>query len=38
MVDKVEKIYKAIRKAYGYDAMADELVDALAELMEAYEK
>ena len=37
MVDKVEKIYTAIRKVYGYNSEADELVDSLAELMECYE-
>jgi hypothetical protein len=30
MVDKVEKIYQAIRKVYGYNGEADELVDSLA--------
>ncbi len=37
MVDKIEKIYKAIRRTYGYGDDADELIDSLAELMECYE-
>lgn len=37
-IDKTEKIYKAIRKAYGYDGEADEIMDALDEMADAWER
>lgn len=37
-IAKVNKIYEAIRKAYGYDKQADELIDMLDEMAYAYEQ
>lgn len=37
MVDKIEKIYTAIRKVYGYGDEAEEIMDAFDELIDAYE-
>lgn len=36
--EKVELIYQAIRKAYGYDEKADELVDFMYGLMDDHER
>lgn len=36
-VNKVNKIYEAIRKAYGYDEQAEELIDMLDVMAYAYE-
>ena len=30
--ESIEKMYKAIRKEYGYDDEADELIDLLGEM------
>lgn len=38
MVDKVEKIYTAIRKVYGYGDEAEEIMDAFDEMVDAYER
>ncbi len=35
---KVNKIYEAIRKAYGYDEQADKLIDLLDDMAYAYEQ
>ena len=37
-VYKLDKIYKAIRKVYGYDEQADKLIDMLDEMAYAYEQ
>lgn len=37
MVDKIEKIYQAIRKVYGYDDEAEKIMEAFDELIDAYE-
>lgn len=37
-VYKINKIYEAIRKAYGYDKQADELIDLLDDMAYAYEQ
>ena len=34
---KLEKIYEAIRKTYGYDEQADKLIDMLDDMAYAYE-
>lgn len=36
--DKIEKIYQAVRKQYGYDNEGDELVDFLYDLMDDHER
>lgn len=38
MYDKIDKIYEAVRKVYGYDKRADDLVDFLSDLAEAYDR
>lgn len=38
MYDKIDKIYEAVRKTYGYDKRADDLVDFLSDLAEAYDR
>lgn len=35
---KIDKIYEAVRKVYGYDNEGDELVDFLFDLMEDHER
>ena len=35
---KVDKIYEAIRKVYGYDEQAEKLIDMLDDMACAYEK
>ena len=35
---KIEKIYEAIRKAYGYDEQAEKLIDLLDDMAYAYEQ
>lgn len=35
---KIDKIYTAIRKTYGYDNEGDELVDFLLDLEEDHER
>lgn len=36
--DKINKIYEAVRKIYGYGNEGDELVDFLFDLMEDHER
>lgn len=36
--NKIDKIYEAVRKAYGYGNDGDELVDFLFDLMEDHER
>ena len=36
--NKINKIYKAVRKTYGYGDDSDELVDFLFDLMEDHER
>lgn len=36
--DKSNEIYAAIRKAYGYDDHAQELIDYVMDLLDAVEK
>lgn len=36
--DKINKIYEAVRKTYGYGDDGDELVDFLFDLMEDHER
>lgn len=36
--DKIEKIYQAVRKTYGYDNDGDELIDFIYDLMEDHER
>lgn len=36
--DKMDKIYEAVRKVYGYGDDGDELVDFLFDLMEDHER
>lgn len=40
MVDneKIDKIYKAIRKVYGYDDEAEKIMEAFDEMIDAYER
>ena len=35
---KIDKIYQAVRKVYGYGDTGDELVDFLFDLMEDHER
>lgn len=37
-VYKIDKIYTAIRKTYGYDENADDLLDLLDDMAYAYEQ
>lgn len=37
-INKTEKIYKAIRKTYGYNDEAEGIMDALDELADAWER
>lgn len=37
-LNMTEKIYSAIRKAYGYDDEAEKIVDALDEMADAWER
>lgn len=34
LLNAEDKLYQAVRKAYGYDTQADELVDIIWELVE----
>lgn len=36
--DKIDKIYNAIRKVYGYNNEGDDLVDLLYDMMESHER
>ena len=36
--NKIDKIYQAVRKVYGYMDEGDELVDFLYDLMEDHER
>ena len=38
MVDKIEKIYQAIRRTYGYGDDAEEIMEAFDKLIDAYER
>lgn len=38
MNEKIDKIYKAIRKMYGYGDDAEEIMDAFDKLIDAYER
>lgn len=36
-IEATEKIYQAIRKAYGYDEEAEAIIEALNEMADAWE-
>lgn len=38
MVDKIEKIYQAIRRTYGYGDDVEEIMEAFDKLVDAYER
>lgn len=37
MNEKIEKIYTAIRKVYGYGDEAEEIMDAFDEILDAWD-